>query len=82
MIRDAVDIEINFITLSLPCRLIGMNSQLMVQYIKYVSDKLLVDLKLNKIYNVSNPFSFMELISLRNKTNFYEKIKCQELKKG
>ena len=73
MIKDAVDIEINFITLSLPCRLIGMNSELMVQYIKYVSDKLLVDLKLNKIYNVSNPFSFMELISMRQKSNFFEK---------
>ena len=50
-----------------------MNSDLMVQYIKYVADKLLVDLKLNKIYNVSNPFSFMELISMRQKSNFFEK---------
>ena len=73
MIMDAVKIEINFITLSLSCRLIGMNSELMIQYIKYVADKLLVDLNCEKLYNVTNPFSFMELISLRNKTNFFEK---------
>jgi ribonucleotide reductase beta subunit family protein with ferritin-like domain len=73
IISEAVDIEIEFICEALPCRLIGMNSILMTQYIKFVADRLCVQLGYEKIYNVSNPFDFMELISLESKSNFFEK---------
>jgi len=73
IIKDAVDIETEFICDALPCRLIGMNSQLMTQYIQFVADRLAVQLGYDKIYNVSNPFDWMELISLEGKTNFFEK---------
>ena len=73
IIKEAVEIEIEFICEALPCRLIGMNSQLMTQYIKFVADRLSVQLGYKKIYNVTNPFDFMELISLQNKVNFFEK---------
>jgi ribonucleotide reductase beta subunit family protein with ferritin-like domain len=73
IIKEAVDIEIEFICEALPCKLIGMNSDLMTQYIKFVADRLAVQLGYKKIYNVSNPFDFMELISLESKTNFFEK---------
>jgi ribonucleoside-diphosphate reductase subunit M2 len=73
IISEAVDIEINFICFSLPCRLIGMNSQNMSQYIRFCADRLLVQLGYEKMYNVSNPFSFVELISIETKTNFFEK---------
>ena len=73
IVCEAVDIEIEFLTEALPCRLIGMNGDLMAQYIKYVADRLLVELKCNKVYNVENPFDFMENISLDGKTNFFEK---------
>jgi ribonucleoside-diphosphate reductase subunit M2 len=73
IIKEAVEIEIEFICEALPCRLIGMNSQLMTQYIKFVADRLSVQLGYKKIYNVINPFDFMEMISLENKTNFFEK---------
>ena len=73
IIRDAVDIETEFICEALPCRLIGMNSQLMTQYIQFVADRLSVQLGYDKIYNVANPFDWMELISLEGKTNFFEK---------
>jgi ribonucleoside-diphosphate reductase subunit M2 len=73
IISDAVDIEIEFICDALSCRLIGMNSTLMSQYIKFVADRLCVQLGYDKIYNVSNPFDFMELISLESKSNFFEK---------
>jgi len=73
IIKEAVEIEIEFICEALPCRLIGMNSQLMTQYIKFVADRLSVQLGYKKIYNVINPFDFMELISLQNKVNFFEK---------
>lgn len=73
MVSEAVKIENEFITKSIPCKLIGMNSDLMVQYIKFVADRLLSQLKCSKIYNVKNPFDFMEMISLRNKTNFFER---------
>jgi ribonucleoside-diphosphate reductase subunit M2 len=73
IIKEAVDIEIEFICEALPCRLIGMNSDLMTQYIKFVADRLAVQLGYKKIYNISNPFDFMELISLEGKTNFFEK---------
>ena len=62
-----------FICEALPCRLIGMNSQLMSQYIEFVADRLVVQIGYEKIYKASNPFDFMELISLEGKTNFFEK---------
>jgi ribonucleoside-diphosphate reductase subunit M2 len=73
IIKEAVDIETEFICEALPCKLIGMNSDLMTQYIKFVADRLVVQLGYKKIYDVSNPFDFMELISLESKTNFFEK---------
>jgi ribonucleoside-diphosphate reductase subunit M2 len=73
IIKEAVEIETEFICDALPCRLIGMNSDMMTQYIKFVADRLCVQLGYKKIYNVSNPFEFMELISLESKTNFFEK---------
>jgi ribonucleoside-diphosphate reductase subunit M2 len=73
IIKEAVEIETEFICEALPCRLIGMNSELMTQYIKFVADRLSVQLGYKKIYNVTNPFEFMELISLESKTNFFEK---------
>jgi ribonucleotide reductase beta subunit family protein with ferritin-like domain len=73
IVKEAVEIEKNFITEALPCRLIGMNSQLMSQYIEFIADRLVVQLGYNKIYNSSNPFDFMELISVESKTNFFEK---------
>jgi ribonucleoside-diphosphate reductase subunit M2 len=73
LIKEAVDIETEFICEALPCRLIGMNSEMMSQYIRFVADRLCVQLGYKKIYNVSNPFDFMELISLEGKTNFFEK---------
>ncbi len=73
LVKEAVEIETEFICDALPCRLIGMNSQLMTQYIQYVADRLCLQLGYNKIYNATNPFSFMELISLETKTNFFEK---------
>ena len=73
LIKEAVDIETEFICEALPCRLIGMNSELMSQYIRFVADRLCVQLGYKKIYNVSNSFDFMELISLEGKTNFFER---------
>ena len=70
---EAVEIEKEFITDSLPCNLIGMNNELMKQYIEFVSDRLLCQLNYKKLYNTANPFDFMEMISLRGKTNFFEK---------
>ena len=90
IVRDAVDIECEFLTEALPVRLIGlgwcwiifiiltvniagMNSDLMVEYIKFVADRLLVELECEKLYRTTNPFDFMENISLEGKTNFFEK---------
>jgi ribonucleotide reductase beta subunit family protein with ferritin-like domain len=73
IIGEAVEIEKVFITEALPCKLIGMNSTMMSQYIEFVADRLLVQLGYDKKYNASNPFSFMELISVESKTNFFEK---------
>jgi ribonucleoside-diphosphate reductase subunit M2 len=72
IIKEAVDIEIEFINESIPCKLIGMNSTEMAQYIKFVADNLLQTIHFEKLYNVDNPFSFMEDMSLENKTNFFE----------
>ena len=73
IIKEAVAIETEFICDALPCRLIGMNAELMTQYIQFVADRLCVQLGYDKIYNVTNSFPFMELISLESKTNFFEK---------
>jgi ribonucleoside-diphosphate reductase subunit M2 len=73
IIVDAVNIEREFICDALPVRLIGMNAELMSQYIEFVADRLLVSLGLEKHYNVTQPFDFMEMISLQGKTNFFEK---------
>ena len=73
IIKEAVEIEKEFINSALPCRLIGMNSILMGQYIEFVADRLIIQLGYEKIYNSSNPFDFMEMISLEGKGNFFEK---------
>jgi len=72
IVREAVDIEIEFITVSIPCSFIGMNQGLMTTYIKYVADRLLVQLGFEKIYNEVNPFDFMKVFSLDGKSNFFE----------
>lgn len=71
--RDAVKIEQQFITEALPCRLVGMNSGLMCDYIEFVADRLLVQLRYDKLWGTKNPFTWMEMISLEGKTNFFEK---------
>jgi ribonucleoside-diphosphate reductase beta chain len=73
IIKEALDIEREFITESLPVDLIGMNSRLMEQYLEFVTDRLLTELNCPKSYNSENPFDFMDMISLEGKTNFFEK---------
>ncbi len=73
LVKEAVEIETEFICEALPCRLIGMNSKMMTQYIQFVADRLCLQLGYDKIYDVANPFDFMELISLEAKSNFFEK---------
>jgi len=73
IIKEAVEIETEFICDALPCKLIGMNSGLMTQYIQFIADRLSLQLGYKKIYNVSNPFDFMDLISLEGKTNMFER---------
>ena len=73
LMKEAVEIEKEFICDALPCKLIGMNKELMSQYIEFVADRLLLQLGYPKLYNVSCPFDFMEMISLEGKTNFFEK---------
>lgn len=73
IIKDAVEIEKEFLTDALPVELIGMNSKLMRQYIEFVADRLMLELGYSKIYNATNPFNFMDHISLDGKTNFFEK---------
>jgi ribonucleoside-diphosphate reductase subunit M2 len=73
IIREATEIEKEFITESLPCRLIGMNAILMRQYIEFVADRLALQLGYDKIYGSTNPFEFMELISVESKVNFFER---------
>jgi len=79
---DALNIEREFITESLPVSLIGMNSKLMIQYLEFVADRLLVELNCEKEYNVTNPFDFMDMISLQGKTNFFEKRVSEYQKAG
>ena len=73
IITDAVTIEKGFVTDALPVSLIGMNAELMSQYIEFVADRLLLELGCPKVYHVKNPFDFMEMIALQGKTNFFEK---------
>jgi ribonucleotide reductase beta subunit family protein with ferritin-like domain len=73
LISGAVEIEKEFITESIPCRMIGMNAKLMKQYIEFVADRLCLQLGYDKIYKSSNPFDFMELISVETKVNFFER---------
>ena len=82
IIIDALNIEREFITESLPASLIGMNAKLMTQYLEFVTDRLLVELGLEKEFNVSNPFDFMDMISLQGKTNFFEKRVSEYQKAG
>ena len=73
IVADAVEIEKEFVSDSLPVRLIGMNAELMCQYIEFVADRLLAELGQPKIWNVENPFPWMDMINLQGKTNFFEK---------
>lgn len=82
IIRDAVKIEQEFLTDALPVSLIGMNCNLMCQYIEFVADRLLTELGCEKIYKVANPFDFMDIISVEGKTNFFEKKVGEYLKVG
>ena len=82
IIVDALNIEREFITESLPVSLIGMNAGLMTQYLEFVTDRLLVELGCNREYNTSNPFDFMDMISLQGKTNFFEKKVAEYQKAG
>ncbi|MDA8728904.1 ribonucleotide-diphosphate reductase subunit beta [Flavicella sp.] len=79
---DALNIERVFITESLPVSLIGMNAKLMTQYLEFVTDRLLTEFGCDKVYNASNPFDFMEMISLEGKTNFFEKRVSEYQKAG
>jgi ribonucleotide reductase beta subunit family protein with ferritin-like domain len=72
IIKEAVEIEKHFICEALPCRLLGMNEKMMSEYIEFVADRLCIQLQIKKIYNTSNPFDFMESISIEGKTNFFE----------
>jgi ribonucleoside-diphosphate reductase beta chain len=82
IIVDALNIEREFITESLPASLIGMNAKLMTQYLEFVTDRLLVELECDKVFNSSNPFEFMDMISLQGKTNFFEKRVSEYQKAG
>ena len=82
IIVDALNIEREFITESLPVSLIGMNAVLMTQYLEFVADRLLVELGCDREYNSSNPFDFMDMISLQGKTNFFEKRVAEYQKAG
>tara|TARA_R110000868_G_scaffold87048_5_gene243716 strand:+ start:79 stop:1056 length:978 start_codon:yes stop_codon:yes gene_type:complete len=82
IIVDALNIEREFITESLPVSLIGMNAVLMTQYLEFVADRLLVELGCEREYNTTNPFDFMDMISLQGKTNFFEKKVAEYQKSG
>lgn len=82
IIVDALDIEREFVTESLPVSLIGMNAVLMTQYLEFVADRLLVELGCDRVYGSANPFDFMDMISLQGKTNFFEKRVAEYQKSG
>ena len=77
IIKEAVEIEKEFINEAIPCRMIGMNAKLMAQYIEFVADRLALQLGYDKIYNSTNPFDFMELISIETKVNFFERTNAE-----
>ena len=81
MVTDALKIEVEFCTESLPVNLIGMNAKLMKSYMEFVADRLLNSLGIPKVYHTQNPFDFMEMISLQGKTNFFER-RVSEYKKA
>ncbi|MBD3637233.1 MAG: ribonucleotide-diphosphate reductase subunit beta [Crocinitomicaceae bacterium] len=82
IITDAVEIEKEFVTDAIPVKLIGMNAELMTQYIEFVADRLLSELGCDKVYNSTNPFDFMDMISIQGKTNFFEKRVAEYQKAG
>ena len=82
IITDAVEIEKEFVTDAIPVKLIGMNADLMKQYIEFVADRLLAELGCSKVYNSANPFDFMDMISIQGKTNFFEKRVAEYQKAG
>jgi ribonucleoside-diphosphate reductase beta chain len=82
IIQDAVEIEKEFVTDAIPVKLIGMNADLMKQYIEFVADRLLAELGCDRVYNSSNPFDFMDMISIQGKTNFFEKRVAEYQKAG
>jgi len=82
IIVEALNIEREFITESLPASLIGMNAKLMTEYLEFVTDRLLVELGCERVYNSKNPFDFMDMISLQGKTNFFEKRVSEYQKAG
>jgi ribonucleoside-diphosphate reductase beta chain len=82
IITDAVEIEKEFVTDAIPVKLIGMNADLMKQYIEFVADRLLAELGCDRVYNSSNPFDFMDMISIQGKTNFFEKRVAEYQKAG
>jgi ribonucleoside-diphosphate reductase subunit M2 len=82
IIEEAVIIEKEFITESIPCKLIGMNADMMIEYIEFVADRLLVQLGNQKLFNSKNPFNFMDMISMEGKTNFFEKRVTEYSKAG
>ena len=82
IICSALDIEKKFITKSIPVDLIGMNAKLMIQYLEFVADRLIVKLGYEKAYNSKNPFDFMQNIALEGKTNFFEKRVSEYQKAG
>ena len=82
ILLDALNIEREFITESLPISLIGMNDKLMSQYLEFVTDRLLSELDCEKEFNTTNPFDFMDMISLQGKTNFFEKRVSEYQKAG
>jgi ribonucleotide reductase beta subunit family protein with ferritin-like domain len=78
IISEAVEIEDEFINDSIPCHMLGMNRDLMSQYIKFVADRLCIQLGYDPLFNIKNPFSFMDRISLNSKTNFFEHTRQSE----
>lgn len=82
IVRDAVETELEFVVDAIPCRLVGMNADLMCQYIRFVADRAMVDLGYSKIYGDANPFPWMELIGLAGKTNFFEQFPSQYQRAG
>lgn len=82
IVTEAVETELEFVIDAIPCRLIGMNAEMMQQYIKFVADRAFIDLGYSKHYHVDNPFPWMELIGLQGKTNFFEQFPSQYQRAG